>query len=245
MTIEQKQIESGHAFTQQDGPSMRILVIEDSTRMAQTLKRGLSEECYAVDVEGDGIAGLHLAQGGEYDLILLDVNLPGMDGFTLLRKLRALRSDVPVLLLTARDKTSDRVEGLDCGADDYLVKPFAFEELLARVRALLRRPGARTEPILRFEDIELDPALGKASRNGVSMALSAREFALLRVFLANSRRILSRAKLYEAVWNSEYDGLSNVLDVYVNYLRNKLEAEGGKRVIHAVRGRGYILGEEA
>lgn len=223
---------------------MRILVIEDSTRMAQTLKRGLTEECYAVDVEGDGIAGLQMARTGDYDLILLDVNLPGMDGFTLIRKLRETRSDIPVIMVTARDKVQERVEGLDGGADDYLVKPFAFEELLARIRALLRRPGARAEAILRFQDIELDPASGRALRNGRNMALSAREFSLLRVFLSNPRRILTRARLYESVWNNEYDGLSNVLDVYVNYLRNKLEDTGGERVIHAVRGRGYILGEE-
>lgn len=223
---------------------MRILVVEDSTRMAQTLQRGLTEECYAVDVEGDGLAGLQMARTGDYDLILLDVNLPGIDGFTLIRKLRETRSDIPVIMVTARDKVSERVEGLDGGADDYLVKPFAFEELLARIRALLRRPGARAEAILRFQDIELDPASGRALRNGRNMALSAREFSLLRVFLSNPRRILSRARLYESVWNNQYDGLSNVLDVYVNYLRNKLEDAGGDRVIHAVRGRGYILGQE-
>lgn len=223
---------------------MRILVVEDSTRMAQTLKRGLTEECYAVDVEGDGLAGLQMARTGDYDLILLDVNLPGIDGFTLIRKLRESRSDIPVIMVTARDKVSERVEGLDGGADDYLVKPFAFEELLARIRALLRRPGARAEAILRFQDIELDPASGRALRNGRNMALSAREFSLLRVFLSNPHRILSRARLYESVWNNQYDGLSNVLDVYVNYLRNKLEDNGGDRVIYAVRGRGYILGNE-
>ncbi len=223
---------------------MRILVVEDSPRMAQTLKRGLTEECYAVDVEGDGLAGLQMARSGDYDLILLDVNLPGLDGFTLIRKLRETRSDIPVMMVTARDKVEERVEGLDGGADDYLVKPFAFEELLARIRALLRRPGARAEAVLHFEDIELDPASGRALRGGRNMALSAREFSLLRVFLTNPHRIMTRSRLYESVWNNEYDGLSNVLDVYVNYLRNKLEDAGGTRVIHAVRGRGYILGEE-
>lgn len=223
---------------------MRILVVEDSPRMAQTLKRGLTEECYAVDVEGDGLAGLQMARSGDYDLILLDVNLPSIDGFTLIRKLRETRSDIPVMMVTARDKVQERVEGLDGGADDYLVKPFAFEELLARIRALLRRPGARAEAVLHFEDIELDPASGRALRAGRNLALSAREFSLLRVFLSNPRRIMTRSRLYESVWNNEYDGMSNVLDVYVNYLRNKLEDAGGSRVIHAVRGRGYILGEE-
>jgi DNA-binding response OmpR family regulator len=221
---------------------MRILVVEDSSRMAAVLKKGLTEECYAVDVAADGVTGLHLAEGGEYDLVLLDVNLPGMDGFALIRTLREKRSDVPVIMVTARDSVSDRIAGLDCGADDYLVKPFAFEELLARIRATMRRAGAREEPVLRFEDIVLDPAKGHAQRDGQVINLSAREFALLRVFLANADRVMTRSRLYESVWNAEYDGLSNVLDVYVNYLRNKLEKGGRPRVIHTVRGRGYLFG---
>ena len=223
---------------------MRVLIVEDSTRMAQAMKKGLSEECYAVDVASNGTDGLHFAKSGEYDLVLLDVNLPGMDGFELMRQLRAFRSDVPVMMVTARDSIQDRIDGLDVGADDYLVKPFAFGELLARMRALLRRPGARGEALLKFGDIEVDPSTGRASRGGRQLALSAREFALLRVLLTNANRIMSRAKLYEAVCNNEYDGLSNVLDVYINYLRNKLE-ENGDRVIHTVRGRGYLLGDES
>jgi DNA-binding response OmpR family regulator len=223
---------------------MRILVVEDSLRMSEVLKRGLTEECYAVDVEADGLAGLQQARSGDYDIILLDVNLPGLDGFSFIRKLRETRSDIPVIIVSARDKVQDRVEGLDGGADDYLVKPFVFEELLARIRALLRRPGSRAESVLKFEDIELDPATGRAIRDGSNLMLSAREFSLLRIFMANPRRILSRAKIYESVWGSNYDGMSNVADVYVNYLRNKLETNGRTRVIHAVRGRGYILGEE-
>ncbi|HOX06241.1 MAG TPA: response regulator transcription factor [Planctomycetota bacterium] len=221
---------------------MRILVVEDSSRMAAVLKKGLTEECYAVDVAADGITGLHMAGGGEYDLVLLDVNLPGMDGFALLRALREKRSDVPVVMVTARDNVRDRIEGLDSGADDYVVKPFSFEELLARIRATMRRAGAREEPELRFEDIMLNPARGHAERGGRPLSLSAREFALLRTFLANAGRVMTRARLYESVWNAEYDGLSNVLDVYVNYLRNKLESGGGSRVIHTVRGRGYQFG---
>jgi DNA-binding response OmpR family regulator len=192
---------------------MRILIVEDSSRMAAVLRKGLSEECYAVDVAADGVTGLHMAEGGEYDLVLLDVNLPGMDGFSLIRALRKKRSDVPVIMVTARDAVPDRIEGLDCGADDYIVKPFAFEELLARIRAAMRRSGARAEPVLRFEDIELDPAQGHASRGGQVISLSAREFALLRVLLANANRVMTRSRLYESVWNAEYDGLSNVLDV--------------------------------
>jgi DNA-binding response OmpR family regulator len=146
-------------------------------------------------------------------------------------------------MVTARDSIQDRIEGLDGGADDYLIKPFSFEELLARMRALLRRPGARGETVLKFGDIELDPARGQATRAGKPISLSAREFALLRVLLANANRIMSRARLFEAVWNNDYDGASNVLDVYVNYVRNKLE-EQGPRVIHTVRGRGYVLGDD-
>jgi DNA-binding response OmpR family regulator len=222
---------------------MRILVVEESSRMAAVLKKGLAEECYAVDVAADGITGLHMAAGGEYDLVLLDVNLPGMDGFALIQALRQKRSDVPVIMVTARDGIPDRIKGLDCGADDYIVKPFPFEELLARIRATMRRTGAREEPVLGFEDISLDPARGLASRGGQSIDLSAREFALLRVFLANVNRVMTRSRLYESVWNADYDGLSNVLDVYVNYLRNKLERGGRSRVIHTVRGRGYLFGK--
>jgi DNA-binding response OmpR family regulator len=223
---------------------VKILVIEDSARMARSLKKGLSEECYTVDVAADGASGLELAQGGEYDLLLLDINLPDMDGFAVIRALRERRSDVPVIMVTARDNVRDRIEGLDAGADDYVTKPFAFEELLARIRATMRRPGARAEPLFRYADIVLDPAKGQATRAGQALGLSAREFELLRVFMANPGRVLTRARLYDTVWGTEYDGLSNVLEVYVNYLRTKLEKGGRPRVIHTVRGRGYAFGEE-
>lgn len=223
---------------------MKILLVEDSPRMARSITKGLSEECFSVDVEPEGHGGLHMASTGEYDLVLLDVNLPGLDGFSLVRELRKKRSDVPVIMVTARDGVEDRIEGLDGGADDYLTKPFAFEELLARVRAVMRRPGARAQPILSYNGIELDPAQGRATRNGRSLGLSAREFALLRVLMANMDRVMSRSRLFEAVWESDYDGVSNVLDVYINYLRNKLEEAGDERVIHTLRGRGYILGNE-
>ena len=222
---------------------MKVLVVEDSPRLAATLKKGLGEESFTVDVVDDGLAGLRAARSGDYDLVLLDVNLPGMDGLALVRELRRSRSDVPVIMLTARDAVEDRVAGLDSGADDYVTKPFSFQELLARIRAVARRPGARSEPVLRSADVELDPAAGRASRGGRAMDLSAREFALLWAFMRNGGRVVSRATLYESVWGSEYDGLSNVLDVYVNYLRNKLEAAGGSRLIHTVRGRGYVFGD--
>lgn len=222
---------------------MRILVVEDSPRMAASLKAGLTEESYAVDVAEDGELGLQMARTGEYDLVLLDINLPKMDGFSLIKALRARRSDVPVIMVTARDAVEDRVEGLDHGADDYLTKPFAFEELLARIRATMRRPGARAQTILKYADVELDPASGQATRAGEQLVLSAREFSLLRVFMANPETVLPRSRLYESVWNIEYDAGSNVLDVYINYLRNKLEDSGQPRLIHTVRGRGYLLGD--
>ena len=223
---------------------MKVLVVEDSPRMARALKKGLGEEGYAVEVAGDGPSGLHLARTGDFDLVLLDVNLPGMDGFTLVRELRKTRSDVPVVMVTARDGVQDRIEGLDGGADDYVTKPFSFDELLARVRAVTRRPGARAEAVLRVADVELDPASGRATRGGQPLDLSAREFALLRAFMLRPGHVLGRAHLYESVWGGEYDGLSNVLDVYVNYLRNKLEGGGGPRLLHTVRGRGYVFGDE-
>lgn len=226
------------------GRLMRVLVIEDSARLAQSYKKGLTEESYAVDLAHDGVAGLRMAQSGEYDLVILDVNLPGLDGFTLMKQLRQSRSDVPVLMVTARDGVDDRIAGLDAGADDYLLKPFSYGELLARMRALLRRPGARAQTVLKFGGIELDPSSGRATGGGRHLPLSAREFSLLRVLLANPNRVMSRARLFEAVWSAEYDGLSNVLDVYVNYLRNKLADAGLPRVIHTVRGRGYVLGDD-
>jgi DNA-binding response OmpR family regulator len=221
---------------------MRILVIEDSPRMARSLEKGLGEECYAVDVATDGVSGLHLAQTGEYDLLLLDVNLPDKDGFSVIRELRQRRSDVPVIMVTARDDVRDRIAGLDAGADDYVTKPFVFEELLARIRATMRRPGARDEPVYRYADVALDPARGHATRGDQTLGLSAREFQLLRAFMAQPGRIQTRARLYETVRGIDYDGVSNVLDVYVNYLRTKLEKGGGCRIIHTVRGRGYVLG---
>ncbi len=221
---------------------MRVLVVEDSVRMARSMKKGLSEEGYEVGLVSNGIEGLQQARTGDYDLVLLDVNLPGIDGFAFIRQLRSERSDVPVIFVTARDSVSDRIEGLNFGGDDYLVKPFAFEELLARIRALLRRPGARAKPHLHFEDIDLDPGKGQAFRKGKLLPLSAREYSLLHVFMMNANQVMSRATLFEAVWNANYEGQSNVLEVYVNYLRNKLEDNGGSRVIFTVRGQGYTFG---
>jgi DNA-binding response OmpR family regulator len=223
---------------------MKVLVVEDSERMARSLARGLGEEGFSVEVAADGQSGLELARGGDYDVVLLDVNLPKLSGFELLRQLRRTRSDVPVIMVTARDAVEDRVEGLDGGADDYVTKPFSFTELLARVRAVTRRPGARAKPLMTVADVVLDPSAGRATRGGRALDLSAREFALLSAFMRREGDVVGRAQLYEQVWGGEYDGLSNVLDVYVNYLRNKLEAEGGTRLIHTVRGRGYVFAAE-
>jgi DNA-binding response OmpR family regulator len=222
---------------------MKVLLIEDSERMARSLQKGLGEEMFVVDHAADGRDGLGMARSGEYDIVLLDVNLPGLDGFSIIRELRKSRSDVPVIMVTARDSVADRIEGLNGGADDYITKPFSFEELLARIRAVMRRPGARSQPVLKFEDIELDPASGRATRAGRGLDLSAREFALLHAFMKSPGQVLTRSRLYEAVWQEQYDGASNVLDVYINYLRNKLEEHGGSRVIHTLRGRGYAFGD--
>ncbi len=221
---------------------LKILVVEDAPKMANLLKKGLSEEGYRVEVARDGEAGLAAARTGDFDLILLDINLPKMDGFELIAALRESRSDVPVIMVTARDSTEDRIAGLDGGADDYLVKPFAFEELLARIRAVMRRPGSRDVPPLTYDDITLDFALGKAFRDGNALPLTPKEFDLLRAFLQHPDETLSREALEMAAWQSEYDGTSNRLDVYVNYLRNKLEEGGHSRLVQTIRGQGYRFG---
>jgi len=224
---------------------MRILLIEDASRMAAVLRRGLAEIGHAVEVADDGETGLALALNGDFDLVLLDLNLPRLDGLELLRRLRARRADLPVIAVTARDAVEQRIEGLDLGADDYLTKPFSFAELLARIRAVARRPGARAPADLLYSNLRLDPSLGRAWRGDRLLSLSLREYALLALFMRRAGRTLSRAQLYEGVWGMEYDGLSNVLDVHINHLRNKLEAGGGTRLIHTVRGRGYRLGDES
>ena len=223
---------------------MRILIIEDAERMARTLRLGLSEEGFGCEIASDGESGLRQAASGDYDLVLLDLMLPGLVGMEVKRALRAKRSDVPVIMVTARDQVEDRVAGLDAGADDYLTKPFSFTELLARIRATMRRPGARASQVLEASGITLDPARGRASRGDRALRLSAREFALLQAFLEAPGEVLTRSRLYDAVWGTGYDGTSNVLDVYVTYVRRALEESGEPRVLHTVRGRGYMLGGE-
>jgi two-component system copper resistance phosphate regulon response regulator CusR len=222
---------------------MRILIIEDEQRLADYLKKGLTESGYVVDVATDGIDGKHLAMKGEHDLVLLDVMLPGLDGFAVLKQLRE-QKDTPVLMLTARDKIEDRVRGLQAGADDYLVKPFAFSELLARVQALLRRGGNRRgedELTLRLADLELDLASRKAYRAGQRLDLTAKEFTLLTLLLRRQGQILSRTTLAEQVWDMNFDSGTNVIEVAVRRLRAKLDDPFAVKLLHTVRGMGYVL----
>jgi DNA-binding response OmpR family regulator len=198
-----------------------------------------------VEVAGDGPSALDLILAGPaYDLVVLDVMLPGRDGLSVLKAMRDERIDTPVLLLTARDQVADKVAGLDRGADDYLTKPFAFDELLARVRALLRRGAGARAPVLRLADLTLDPATREVARGGRRIALTAREYALLECFLRSAGRVLTRPVLAERVWGLDFDPESNIVDVYVGYLRRKIDVEGEPRLLHTVRGAGYVLKAE-
>ena len=221
---------------------MRILVVEDERKVAAFVRQGLVEEGHAVEVAADGEAALEaVADGPPFDLVVLDVMLPKRDGLDVLRSLRSLRVQTPVLLLTARDGVADKVAGLDAGADDYLAKPFAFEELLARVRALLRRGRGRAEPVLRLADLSLDPATRAVLRGRRRITLTAREYALLEYFLRNAGRVLTRPMITQHVWGMDWDPQSNIVDVYVGYLRRKVDADGELRLVQTVRGAGYSL----
>jgi two-component system response regulator MprA len=220
----------------------RILVIDDEKSITNFLRRGLSYEGFSVDVAHDGLEGLQIARDTWPDVVVLDIMLPGMDGLEVCRRLRA-GGDVPILMLTAKDEVADRVAGLENGADDYLVKPFAFEELLARIRALLRRREAQAPAILHFNDLVLDTSSRQVARGSRSIDLSTKEYELLALFLRHPRQVVTRESIFESVWGYDFSGESNVLDVYVGYLRSKLEAAGEARLIHTVRGVGYILRE--
>ena len=235
---------------------MRILIVEDVVKLAQGLKKGLEAEGYAVDLLHDGLAARKRlaaarddAAGSRYDLLLLDVMLPGVDGFTLCRELRDKGLAVPVLMLTARDATTDKVTGLDSGADDYLVKPFAFEELLARIRTLLRRPPVTLPTTLVVGDLSLDPARRRVERGGEEIALSAKEFGLLELFMRHPGQVLTRDRILDHAWDEDYDAFSNIVDVYVGRLRRKLDKPGAPSSIETLRGAGYVLraaeGEQA
>lgn len=223
---------------------MRILVVEDERKVASFIRRGLEEEGYAVDVAGDGENGLAMAMDGVHDLILLDVHLPGRNGFQVLRELRDRKVTVPVLLLTVRATIEDKVLGLDSGADDYLTKPFAFQELLARVRALLRRRGEERSSTLQVADLTLDPARRVAYRGGEAIELTSKEYALLDYFMRNPDRVLTRTMIAEHVWDYDFDSMTNVIDVYVNYLRKKIDRDREPKLIHTVRGSGYVMKAE-
>jgi two-component system OmpR family response regulator len=224
---------------------MRVLVVEDELKMAGLLKRALEEEGYAVDVAARGEDALWFGTENPYDAIVLDVMLPDLDGFEVSRRLRQAGRWSPVLMLTARDAVADRVAGLDAGADDYLTKPFSFAELLARLRALVRRGAAERPPVLRVGDLSLDPARRTVTREGVSIDLTAREFALLEYLMRRAGEVLTRTQLIEHVWDFAYDGDSNVVDVYIRYLRNKVDRPFGRDSIRTVRGAGYRLEDGA
>jgi len=225
---------------------MRILVVEDERKVASFVRQGLQEEGHAVEIAADGAAALELLEEAPaYDLVILDLMLPKRDGFEVLKTLRQQRSQTPVLVLTARDSVSDKVRGLDLGADDYLTKPFAFDEFLARVRALLRRGAGQRAPVFKLDDLSLDPATRQVTRASRRITLTAREYALLEYFLRNVGRVLTRPMIAQHVWGLDFDTESNIIDVYVGYLRRKIDGDGERRLLHTVRGAGYMLGLEA
>jgi len=222
---------------------MRILLAEDEHKVASFIQRGLEAEHYAIDVVHDGEAALRQAIQGDYDLLILDVMLPKRDGLAVLKDIRVRNLRLPVLLLTARDTVVDKVAGLDSGADDYLTKPFAFEELVARVRALLRRGGPPAPVVLKLADLTLDPATREVTRAGSRIDLTAKEYALLEFFLRRAGHVVSRAVIAHHVWGVDFDTFTNVIDVYVNYLRKKLDADFEPKLLHTIRGVGYVLKE--
>ena len=223
---------------------MRILVVEDERKVANFIRQGLGEEGYAVDVASNGEEGLAMARDGVHDLIILDIGLPKMNGLQVLQELRRRKVTTPVLLLTVRATIEDKVLGLDAGADDYLTKPFAFQELVARVRALLRRRAEGGPAVLQFADLTLDPARHTAFRGGQKIDLTAKEFALLDYFMRNPGRVLTRTMIIEHVWDYDFDTGTNVVDVYVNYLRKKIDSDREPKLIHTIRGVGYVMKAE-
>ena len=225
---------------------MRILVVDDDRAVRESLRRSLSFTGYTVDLAEDGVEALEAITNERPEAVILDVMMPRMDGLEVCRQLRSTGDDLPILVLTARDSVSERVAGLDAGADDYLPKPFALEELLARLRALLRRTGpdeSTESAVMTFADLTLDPATREVHRGSRSISLTRTEFALLEMLIANPRRVLTRSRILEEVWGFDFPTSGNALEVYVGYLRRKTEAEGEPRLIHTVRGVGYVLRE--
>ena len=226
-------------------PQMRILLIEDEVKLASFIKRGLVAERYAVDVAKDGRSGLELAQTYQYDLILLDLMLPGMDGSDVLRRIRKENSSVPVLILSARDTVQDKVANMETGADDYLTKPFAFAELSVRIKALMRRGAVNRASTIRVSDLELDRLSQQVKRAGHRIDLTAKEYALLEYLMSNAGRVLSRNMIIEHVWDQSFDGITNIVDVYVRHLRNKVDTGHEPKLLKTVRGVGYTIREGA
>ncbi len=223
---------------------MRILVIEDETKVGCFIKRALEEESYAVDLCSDGAQGLEMGRSGSYDLIVIDLMLPSLPGLEILKTIRGDKITTPVLILTAQSQIDQKVKGLDAGADDYLTKPFAIDELLARVRALLRRGSVETPGVLQVDDLVLNPANREVTRGGQRIELTLKEYALLEYLMRHAGRVLTRPMISEHVWNQDFDTFTNVIDVYVNYLRNKIDRGRAKKLIHTVRGSGYMLKAE-
>ena len=224
---------------------MRILLIEDESKVADFVKRGLVAERYAVDVAPDGKQGLEFATSFQYDLIILDLMLPGLDGNTVLKRIRAGDTKVPVLILTARDAVQDKVSNFDAGADDYLTKPFAFAELQVRVKALLRRGPVNRASTVRLRDLELDRLSQQVKRGGKRIELTGKEYSLLEYLMSNAGRVLSRNMIIEHVWDVSFDGLTNVVDVYIRHLRKKVDDTHDCKLIHTVRGVGYAVRDES
>jgi two-component system response regulator MprA len=221
----------------------RILIIEDDEAIVKVLRRGLAYDGYVVDSALDGESGLAMSREHHPDLVVLDWMLPGMDGLEVCQRLHAGGTNVPILMLTAKDTLQDRIQGLDAGADDYMVKPFELDELLARVRALLRRTQPERTPVLTFADLTLDTSTRQATRHNRTISLTAKEYDLLELFLRHPRQVLTREMIFDRVWGYDFGGESNVLEVYIRYLRQKLEGEGEARLIHTVRGVGYVMRE--
>jgi DNA-binding response OmpR family regulator len=222
---------------------MKILVVEDEKKVANLLKRGLTDENYTVTVSHDGVDGLKQALSGDFNLLVLDVSLPKKDGVAVVKELRAAGNRIPVLMLTARDTTEDVVAGLDAGADDYIKKPFVFTEMQARVRALIRRSEQDRGAEIRFADLRLDPVSHQVWRGQTAVALTAKEYALLSYMVRNAETILSRANIADNCWEYPFETFTNIIDVYINYLRKKVDGKFPTKLIHTVRGKGYILKE--
>jgi DNA-binding response OmpR family regulator len=220
---------------------MQVLVVEDQRRMAELLRQGLEEEGHSVVMAGNGRDGLAMAESHPFDAIVLDVMLPGLDGFSVVRKLRSVRNQIPILMLTARDATQDIVQGLNLGADDYLVKPFSFEVLLARLRAVSRRGAIAQPPVLQVADLTLDPAAREVQRGGRRIALTRTEFGLLELLMKRAGRVVTRENLIESLWGFDSEVRSNTLDAFIRLLRDKVDASGERKLIRTVRGVGYSL----